>query len=86
MKKIILLALTILMMVGCKYRTDAEIKEAKRLSGFNIVVIDSCEYLKGSETREYRGYGYFAHKGNCRFCKERRQKELEKLVIKLKEK
>lgn len=86
MKKIILLALTVLMMAGCEYRTDAEIEEAKRLNGFNIVVIDSCEYLKKDETAGYSGYGYFAHKGNCRFCKERRQKEMEELVIKLKEK
>ena len=43
-----------------------------------IEIIDSCEYV---------GWGYgLAHKGNCRFCKERRQKELEELVIKLKEK
>ena len=74
MEKIILLALTALMMVGCEYRTDDEIEEAKRLKGFNIVVIDSCEYLKKDETCRYQGYGYFAHKGNCRFCKERRQK------------
>lgn len=85
MKKLILLALTALMMVGCKYKTDAEIEEAERLNGFNIVVIDSCEYLKRNDASGYTGYGYFAHKGNCRFCKERRQKELEELVIKLKE-
>ena len=86
MKKIMLLALTALIMVGCVYRTNAEIEEAERLKGFNIVVIDSCEYLKTCEGAGYQGYGYFAHKGNCRFCKERRQKELEELVIKLKEK
>ena len=72
MKKIILLALTTLMMVGCEYRTDAEIEEAKRLNGFNIVVIDSCEYLIKNDVDGYCGFGYFAHKGNCRFCKERR--------------
>lgn len=86
MKKIILLAFTALMMVGCEYETDVEIEEAKRLHGFNIIIIDSCEYLKMKKYAGYRGYGYFAHKGNCRFCKERRQKELEELVIKLKEK
>lgn len=80
MKKIILLALAALMMVGCEGRTDAEIEEAKRLNGFNIVVIDSCEYLKSKEASGYAGFGYFAHKGNCRFCKERRQKELKELV------
>lgn len=80
MKKIILLALTAFMMVGCEYKTDAEIEEAKRLNGFNIVVIDSCEYLGRDESHGYQGYGYFAHKGNCRFCKERREKEMKNYV------
>ena len=77
MKKITLLALTAFVMVGCRYkRTDTNIIEA---TNAEIIVdkhtLDSCEY--------YFGYG---HKGNCRFCKERRQKELEELIIKLKEK
>ena len=80
MKKIILLALTTLMIVGCKYRTDAEIEEAKRLNGFNIVVTDSCEYLIKEEITPYQGFGYFAHKGNCRFCKERKKQELKELL------
>jgi hypothetical protein len=86
MKKIILLALTALMMVGCEYKTDAEIEEAKRLHGFNTIVIDSCEYLKMNTAAGYQGYGYFAHKGNCRFCKERRKKELKELIEQIKEK
>lgn len=86
MKKIILLALAALMMVGCVYKTEAEREKAKRLSGFNTIIIDSCEYLKKSDAIGNNGYGYFAHKGNCRFCQERKQKELEKLVTKLKEK
>ena len=86
MKKIILLALTTLIMMGCEYKTDAEIKEAKHLNGFNIIVIDSCEYLEKSDAVGYQGYGYFAHKGNCRFCKERRQEEMKELVGQLKEK
>lgn len=73
-------------MVGCVYKTETEIEEQKRLKGFDIIVIDSCEYLEKSEALGYHGYGYFAHKGNCRFCQERRQKELKELVIKLKEK
>ena len=32
-----------------------------------IIVIDSCEYVKG--------YYRLAHKGNCRFCKERNENE-----------
>ena len=84
MKNIILLALITLIMVGCEYKSEAEIEEAERLSGFNIVVIDSCEYLIMSKSVYQAGYGYFSHKGNCRFCKERRQKELEKLITELK--
>lgn len=73
-----LIILTALIMVGCEYKSEAKIEEAERLNGFNTMVIDSCEYLYQA------GYGYFAHKGNCRFCQERRQKELEKLITELK--
>lgn len=83
MKKIILLTLTALIMVGCEYKIDAEIEEAKSLNGFNIVVIDSCEYLKMREPSGYAGYGFFAHKGNCRFCAERKKQELRELVEQL---
>jgi len=86
MKKIILLVVVTLMMVGCEYKTDTEIEEAKRLDGFNIVVIDSCEYLKRCESAAYAGYGYLAHKGNCRFCAERRKQEVEALVEQFKKK
>ena len=68
------------MMVGCEYQDNAKIEEAKRLKGFNIVVIDSCEYLKKDDWAGYQGFGYFAHKGNCRFCAERKKKELKELL------
>lgn len=89
MKKIILLVLTALMMVGCD-KISNEIKKVEKAQQTRntaiqewhnqIVIIDSCEYIS-EETR-----GLIEHKGNCRFCKERRQKELEELAIKLKEK
>jgi len=66
-------------MVGCErvMETDYHTKE-----GFRVCIIDSCEYIHMSN-----GNGaYYTHKGNCRFCKERKQKELKELVIKLKEK
>ena len=81
MKKIILLALTALVMVGCRYKA---IGSNVRTASNPVVIVDentldSCEY--------YPDYG---HKGNCRFCKERdsikwekRKKELEELVTKL---
>jgi hypothetical protein len=80
-----MLLLAVLLMVGCKYKTNTEIEEQNRLNGFNIVVVDSCEYLYKKIPAGYAGYGFMAHKGNCRFCKERRQKELKELVIKLRQ-
>jgi hypothetical protein len=82
MKKLILLALTALMMVGCENIKNDDGTYSLATSP-HTYIIDSCEYIG------YIGYGtgdIIAHKGNCRFCKERRQKELEELVIKLKEK
>ena len=78
MKKVILLALTAMMMARCEKPVTIDIKE-----GLKIVNIDSCEYIKCS-TYGINSYVY-CHKGNCRFCKERRQKEFEELIIKLKE-
>ena len=88
MKKIIL-ALTPLMMVGCGNIENGDGTYSVATSP-NTYSIDSCEYIG------FICYGaadIIAHKGNCRFCKERdsikwekRKKELEELVIKLKEK
>ena len=79
MKKFTILALTALMIVGC---TDEQTAREFEREGFVTLTTDSCEYIMKSQ-----GYkGFLAHKGNCRFCKERRQKELEELAIKLKEK
>ena len=80
MKKIILLTLTALMMASCYNQND--VAKSVEEGDFGVCIYDSCEYL--IRTSNYRGY--LAHKGNCRFCKERRQKELEKLVEQLKEK
>ena len=68
--------LVALMMVGC----DLNPEDATRIDDvYDSIIVDSCEYIicKG---------GLKGHKGNCRFCKERRQKELEELVIRLREK
>ncbi len=70
MKKFILIALTTLMMVGCN-------NNGKPL-GYTYLELDSCEYIAG--------LNQLAHKGNCRFCKERRQKELKELIEQLNEK
>lgn len=72
MKKIILLVFTTLMMIGC----DDKNTQPRELSGTRTYVIDSCEYVGmaiGCRS------GVLAHKGNCRFCAERRKQELEKV-------
>ena len=67
MKKIILLALTALVMTGCGTNNT----ETKAISGYDIDVIeiDSCEYII---SHVYYGQ-VIIHKQNCRFCKERRK-------------
>lgn len=82
MKKIILLALATLLMAGC----DKRLQDGtyRTYSGaYKVYVIDSCEYYG---FLDFGSHNFLAHKGNCRFCKERRKKELEELVEQLKEK
>ena len=77
-KNIILFALISFMMIGCDQQKFAD---DITKNDFGVCIYDSCEYLVG-----YHGHrGFLAHKGNCKFCKERRQKEMEELVKKLKE-
>ena len=79
MKKIILLALAALMMAGCAEKRTQPIE----LHEMNTYIVDSCEYVGrgiGSQA------GILAHKGNCKFCAERRKQELKELVEELKEK
>lgn len=83
-KKFILLTLVTLMMVGCD--TAIKMNIAGHKDGFNIIIVDSCEYIQNIEICSNQGYGYLAHKGNCKFCAERRKKELEELIIKLRKK
>lgn len=80
MKKIILFTLTALVMVGCGKRKH-EIE-----SHDSVVIKDSCEYLLTTILIDKHLYLVMPHKGNCRFCKERRENELKELVGQIKEK
>ena len=82
MKKIILLALTALMMVGCG-----------EPQCHSIYLGDKWDILKMNDSiyfmiPKYEIYSTphvlnIKDKGNCRFCKERRQKEVKELVKQL---
>ena len=79
MKKLLLLVLTTMMMVGCDQQQFAN---SVTKDDFGVCVYDSCEYLIAAH-----GYkGFLAHKGNCKFCAERRKQELKELVEQLKDK
>lgn len=70
MKKITLLVLTVLLMAGCNKETVKSTVTSNSVIVVDGTTQDSCEY--------YPSYG---HKGNCKFCAERRKKELDSLTI-----
>ena len=72
---LILLALTALIMVGCDYNSNSNIDTKTEGTIYGTIIVDSCEYI--------RSYNRLAHKGNCKFCTERRKKELDSLAIKI---
>lgn len=77
MKKIILFALTALIMVGCSDKSDTD--------DFKTIVVDSCEYLYEEVPTSGGVYAVMTHKGNCKFCEKRDKQKIEELIKKLKE-
>lgn len=65
-----------MLMVGCLDDRPTEIKD-----GSNIVTIDSCEYIR---SYTYSWNYVYSHKGNCKYCTERRKQELKELAEQLK--
>lgn len=85
MKKLLLVLLAALMMVGCRNNVEEDTNDCSE--NYNVIILDSCEYYSSAYVYD------LTHKGNCRFCQERdsikwekRKKELEELIIKLNEK
>ena len=82
MKKLILLSLIAIMMAGCDSRkVFPETESTNELrDGFRTYEANECEYWIYQN-----GHGGIPiHKGNCRFCAERRKQELKELVEELK--
>lgn len=95
MKKLILLLALAFVVCGCSIdttKTDTEqsrSNDENRIISPKMVVIDSCEYIVcysvgGTQTMVWKEPIYI-HKGNCKFCAERRKKEQEELIRKIKE-
>lgn len=66
MKKIMLLLLSVIILTSC---SEGNSVNNDKSDYYSTVVIDSCEYVSA--------FYKLAHKGNCKFCAERRKKELE---------
>ena len=86
MKKIIILALITLMMVGCYQAKANHDKRLNLVSDYEIktIVYQGCEYVVMESY--FKSHAVITHKGNCKYCKERSEKELKELVEQLKEK
>ena len=81
MKKLILLLVLAFAMCGCNPPEIQSPKTSNDICNINgwycSIEIDGCEYIQG-------GY-MLSHKGNCKYCAERRKKEQEELICKIKE-
>lgn len=77
MKKILLFATAVLFMTACDMPTENLEAPYGGNTVFQTILIDSCEYI--------RGYNRLAHKGNCKYCAERRKQEFKELVKQIKE-
>ena len=76
MKKLILLLALEFVMCGCNDANITYTKSQRTTNEVGVFEFDSCEYIT-----LYRG---ISHKGNCKFCAERRKKEQEELIRKIK--
>lgn len=83
-KKNFLLVFIVLMIVGCYQAKAYHDKQIELVSDYWLSTIEyqGCEYVVMQS--RWKQHGTMIHKGNCRFCNERRQKELKELVEQLK--
>ena len=73
MKKLISILFAVFLFCSCENKGVKNVE-----NNYKVKVIDSCEYIIYSRYSSNIGYGFMAHKGNCKFCKERRLKEQNK--------
>ena len=50
-----------------QYSEEKRIRTDNSIIGYQVIVIDSCEYI-------YTEKGRLTHKGNCKFCEQRKCK------------
>lgn len=72
------LALMSLLLTSCG---EAPRTEKDSVIEYDVIEIDSCEYIM-VQSRTYNGYitTSIAHKGNCKYCKERNSTEFKQKI------
>lgn len=72
------LALMSLLLTSCG---EAPRTEKDSVIEYDVIEIDSCEYIM-VQSRTYYGYitTSIAHKGNCKYCKERNSTEFKQKI------
>ena len=70
----ITIILAVLLLMSCE--SESKGQPAGNVDGYEIIVVDSCEYLI---LPYYRG-GVMGHKGNCRYCAERNRRMIREQV------
>lgn len=69
MRKAILIIIALLMLTACNETRKTKTIDNVSGTAFDVIEVDSCEYIIGSA-----GYkGYMAHKGNCKYCEQRKK-------------
>ena len=80
MKKVLFILIISILFISCDSPATVE-DDIKSTKDSYIVVIDSCEYLK-----EHTYYNdIYVHKGNCKYCEQRRKQELKAIIKELKQ-
>lgn len=59
------LVLALVLSVGCSTNAYEEVTVKK---DYRVIEIDNCEYIIIDKSAGYNGYGFMAHKGNCKYC------------------
>lgn len=72
------LALMALLLMSCE---EAPRTEKDSVIEYDVIEIDSCEYIMvQSETHHLKKATSIAHKGNCKYCKERNSTEFKQKI------
>lgn len=73
------LALIALLLMSCE---EAPRTEKYSVIEYDVIEIDSCEYIMASNPKRVAGRKVIsiAHKGNCKYCKERNSTEFKQKI------